>query len=323
MAEKNFFVKPDSISAWFLAARPKTLMAALTPVLVGLAATWWRLQMSKMTMTDSGIPLTFQWVPAVCCLFFALFAQVAANFVNDYCDYKKGNDTEERLGPRRAVASGWISPRRMLTGTFVALGIACLFGLGVVPYGGKSLIIVGAVSAIFCLLYSAGPVPLSHVGLGDALVVVFFGIVAVGFTAYIQTKEWFADLFLLGTAVGFATDNILVANNYRDREEDRKNHKWTTVALFGERFGRYFYLVNGLIAATLVEIYLLRNFPYSFLLPLIPGGYVLLHFFTWRTLVKIRQGKELNRVLALSARNLLILGILTVATIIIQALFLM
>lgn len=296
--------RPSALGAWFLASRPKTLTAAASPVAVALA----------MAFSDVE-PGAFRWIPAICCVAFAVLAQIAANFVNDYADYQKGADGEERKGPARAVANGWIKPRTMLIATFLTLGLACCFGLATLPYGGWRLIVVGLVSCIFCLLYSAGPLPLAYIGLGDVLVISFFGFVAVGFTYYLQTGTITSDVALLGIAYGFAVDNILVANNYRDRDEDRANRKFTLIALFGERFGRYFYFGNGLIVlALLASIFQRRGLlPNSMAIATLLV-YFAFHLQAWIALWRIRSGKGLIKILALSSRNLVVLAVFIVFT---------
>lgn len=285
-----------SLTPWILAARPKTLPASSAPVVVGCA----------LAFVDRG----FEPLPALLCLLFAVFAQIAANFVNDWADFRKGADSDGRLGPNRMVALGVLSPKSMLIGTFVALGIACAFGLGLIFFGGVKLILVGFVCALFVLLYSAGPFPLAYIGLGDAAVVAFFGLVAVGGTYYVQTGELTPAVLFAGLSLGFASDNILIANNYRDRDEDRKNRKFTTIALFGERFGRYYYLTSGLLTALFFALawrsYLTPDNRIALVLPLIWAG---LHFLTWRRLVRLRQGRALNEILERSAKNLLILAL--------------
>ena len=289
--------RPSTLAAWALAARPKTLAAATAPVVVALA----------LAYNDARELII---VPSIACFLFAILAQIAANFINDYADFKKGADGAERKGPARATASGWITPRAMLTGVVVTLALACLVGLTTLPYGGLKLIWVGAACCLFCLLYSVGPRPLSYVGLGDALVVAFFGVVAVAFTYYLQTGKITLDALLIGLALGFATDNILVANNYRDRDEDRANGKLTLVALFGERFGRYFYLANGLIATALLSCALWRRAELGAVAIGALVVYCALHLRAWRILARIRQGKALVRTLALSSQNLIIRAVL-------------
>ena len=294
--------RPSAVGAWVLAARPKTLSAAFVPVLVGVSLGW-------ADLAARGESGAFSVLAAFCCCGFALLAQIAANFANDYSDYKKGADGEERKGPARAVASGWISPRAMAVGTFVALAAACVCGLALIPIGGWNLVAVGVLSCVFCLLYSAGPVPLAYIGLGDVLVVAFFGFVAVGFTYFLQVGEITRDAALVGLAIGFATDNILVANNYRDRDEDRKNRKFTLIAIFGERFGRYFYLANGLIVVGLLATAFSRRGDWGASAVALLLFYLFLHVRAWRTLCRIGSGRELIRVLELSSKNLLVLGV--------------
>ncbi|MDO5308151.1 MAG: 1,4-dihydroxy-2-naphthoate octaprenyltransferase [Planctomycetia bacterium] len=293
------------VEAWILAARPKTLAAAAAPVIVALALAW------RDFATDPALAeRSFQLVPALSCLLFAIFAQIAANFINDYADFQRGADDQRRKGPQRAVANGWISPKAMLLGTFVALAVACLCGLATLFYGGWPLFWVGLISCVFCLLYSCGPLPLSYIGLGDVLVVAFFGVVAIAFTYYAQTQRITLDAVLLGLAIGFACDNILVANNYRDRDEDRANRKWTLIALLGERFGRYFYLANGLIALTLATVVFARQTAWSLAAILAIAIYLAAHLSTWSNIARYHTGVKVARVLPLSARNLLILSIL-------------
>lgn len=285
-------VAKNSTKAWLLAARPKTLAAGSVPVLVAsaLAASMGR----------------FQLVPAVLCLLFALLAQVASNFANDYFDFVKKTDNEDRLGPARAVASGWIDPHQMLIGLAVTITVACLFGLGLIYYGGWAMVLVGVVSVISLLAYTAGPWPLAYHGLGDLFVLVFFGFVAVVFTYYVQTGSFHPYAFVTGAMVGLQAVNILVLNNYRDRDTDKASGKKTTIVLLGEPFGRWFYLANG-FAACLLGFLL---WPVSFWAALLPLLYLWPHYTTWRKLVAIRQGKALNSLLWETSRNLLLLGLL-------------
>lgn len=300
-ADPNFTAESDAkispFYAWFLAARPKTLAGSTVPVIVG----------TILAFHDGG----FQAVPAILCLFFALWAQIGANFINDWSDFRKGADTNDRLGPDRMVALGVISPRQMFFGALFAFGVACLFGLGLVGYGGVRLIAVGAVCVLFAMLYSAGPLPLAYCGLGDLLVVLFFGIVAVTLTYFVQTGTCSTESVLAGLAVGFATDNILIANNYRDRAEDRRNRKFTLVAIFGERFGRYLYLTSGLLTTALfLSAGLLLGGEPFFALFLPPALWLALHLRTWRRLAAIREGAALNEILEKSAKNLLAFAVL-------------
>ena len=168
--EKSLF------KSWVEAARPKTLPASLSPVLLACVLAW-----------CEGV---FRFVPALLCFGVALLAQIASNFANDYFDFKKGADREDRLGPERAVAQGWITPKAMQAGTFVMLGLACLSGLLLICFADWRLIWVGLAIAICVLAYSAGPFPLAYNGLGDVCVLLFYGVIPVCFTYYIQTLNF-------------------------------------------------------------------------------------------------------------------------------------
>lgn len=285
-------VEKNAFKAWLLAARPKTLAAGSVPVLVAsaLAASLGH----------------FQLVPAILCLLFALLAQVASNFANDYYDYVKKTDNEHRLGPARAVASGWIDPHQMLIGLAVTITVACFFGLGLIYYGGWPMVLVGVVSVISLLAYTAGPWPLAYHGLGDLFVLVFFGFVAVVFTFYVQAGSFHPYAFVLGGMVGLQAVNILVLNNYRDRDTDKASGKKTSIVLLGEAFGRWFYLVNGILACLMG----LLLWPASIWAALLPFLYLWPHIKTWRKLVVIHQGRALNSLLWETSRNLLLLGFL-------------
>ena len=157
-------VKTNSLKAWFLAARPVTLTAAAVPVMLGVA----------LAYKDSNTH--FQWIPALLCLLFAWVMQIDSNLVNDFFDFKHGNDDETRLGPKRACAEGWITMKAMKWGIILTTLLGCAIGLPLGFYGGREMIIVGICCVLFCFLYTT---KLSYLGLGDLLVLVFFGIVPV------------------------------------------------------------------------------------------------------------------------------------------------
>ncbi len=286
-------VKQNSLRAWLLAARPKTLAAAIIPVLIGTALAYKDQQ--------------FSWVPATVCLLFASLMQIAANFINDLFDFKKGTDREDRLGPERACAQGWITAKAMQAGILVTVAIACLIGCILLAYAGWELILVGVICVLFAFFYTAGPYPLSYNGWGDVLVVVFFGFVALGGTYYVQALTWTADVTMASIACGLVIDTLLIVNNYRDREADAQSGKRTVVVRFGEPFGRYLYLVTGLVAALLCLWFMRGGF---FILPAIICTYAYFHIKTWREMVKIRSGKKLNSILGETSRNMLLFGIL-------------
>jgi 1,4-dihydroxy-2-naphthoate octaprenyltransferase len=283
--------KKNVVAAWIEAARPKTLAASISPVLLGVALAYY----------DGA----FDIVPAILCLGVALFAQIASNFANDYFDFKKGADNEERLGPERAVAQGWISPKAMLIGTFVILGLACLLGLILIQFADWRLLGVGIAIAICVLAYSAGPFPLAYNGMGDLCVLLFYGVIPVCFTYYIQTLHFSLLSFLLSLALGFLSVNILVVNNYRDYEQDKKAHKRTTIVLFGRRFGRVFYILNQCMSFLLV-FPLLLDAPWWVLF--LFAVLFTLCFYTTKELFTL-EGRALNRTLGYTARNVFLFAL--------------
>ncbi|NBB78951.1 MAG: 1,4-dihydroxy-2-naphthoate octaprenyltransferase, partial [Verrucomicrobia bacterium] len=187
---------------WLEATRPKTLPAAVAPVLLGSSLAW----------ADSG----FQLLPALICLFFALLIQIGTNFANDYLDGVRGTDTEARLGPQRAVAAGLVAPVVMRRAAMGVLGLAFCLGLGLIYFGGWWLLLIGVASVVCAWIYTGGPYPLAYNGLGDVFVVLFFGVIAVGCTDYVQVGVLRNEALLLGLACGLVVNNILVVNNYRD-----------------------------------------------------------------------------------------------------------
>ncbi|MFW5882946.1 MAG: 1,4-dihydroxy-2-naphthoate polyprenyltransferase [Verrucomicrobiota bacterium] len=220
---------------WLLAARPKTLPAAAAPVLVG----------SALAAADAA----FGWLPALLCLLFALLIQIGTNFANDYFDFKKGADTPERTGPTRAVASGQVAPETMRRAAYGVLAAGFVVGCGLIPFGGWWLLGVGVAAVLCALAYTAGPLPLAYVGLGDLFVVLFFGLVAVGFTYYVQTGEFSQAAWQAGLGVGLLINNLLVVNNVRDIESDRRANKKTLAVRLGRRFSQVQYRLSGWVAA--------------------------------------------------------------------------
>lgn len=293
-------IKQNSLRAWLLAARPKTLTAAVIPVLLG----------SALAFGDG----QFKTTPALLCALFACGMQIAANFINDLFDYLKGTDREDRLGPKRACAEGWITPGAMKVGIGAMLAASCLAGLGLLyavwgqlPHGGWELVVLGVVCILFAFLYTT---VLSYRGWGDVLVLVFFGFVPVGGTYYVQAYTLNMDVVILSLVSGLAIDTLLMVNNYRDREQDVVSGKRTLVVRFGEAFGRNMYLGLG-IAAVLLCLW----FVYSGRLTLLefiwaPCVYFYMHALTWRKMVSIRSGEKLNRILGETSRNMLFLGLL-------------
>lgn len=293
-------VKRNSLQAWILAARPKTLTGAITPVMIGTA----------LAAMDG----RFHWLPALICCLFASLMQIAANFINDLFDFQKGTDRKDRLGPPRACAEGWITPGAMKLGIGCALLLSCLAGLallftvwGQLPHGGWELVALGVVCILFAFLYTT---LLSYLGWGDVLVLVFFGFVPVCGTYYVQAYTLNMDVLVLSLVSGLAIDTLLMVNNYRDREQDAVSGKCTLVVRYGRKFGENMYLGLG-IAATLLCLWFVNTGRLT-LIEFIwaPCVYLCMHALTWRKMVKIRSGKGLNRILGETSRNMLFLGIL-------------
>jgi len=286
-------VQTNSIKAWILAARPKTLAAAATPVLIGCS----------LAVADGA----FQWIPAILCFLFAFSMQIDANFINDYYDYLKGSDREDRLGPERACAQGWITLSAMKKGMIITTLLSCFWGVLLLSYCGIEMIPVGLLCVLFAFLYTAGPYPLAYHGWGDVLVIVFFGFVPVGCTYYTMAHDWTWNVTISCAACGLVSDLLLMLNNYRDREQDKISGKRTIIVRFGEKAGRYAYLWLGIVAAGLCSYYAFHGHILAAVLPLL---FLMLHFTTWREMVRIFQGKELNTVLGKTARNIVVFGLL-------------
>ena len=306
MDETN--VRVNSLKAWILAARPKTLTGAAVPVMIGIAC-------AVAMYGWCGIRV----VPAVLCMLFALIMQVDANFINDYFDFMKGTDDEQRLGPKRACAQGWITASAMRSGLFVTTLLACIVGLPLVYYGGWEMIMVGLACVVFCFLYT---ISFSYIGLGDLLVLVFFGIVPVCMTYWLTapptalTSIPFA-VVLMSIACGLIIDTLLVVNNYRDIENDRRAGKLTLIVRIGERGGLVLYLMIGLVGTILaiVGVVLLDwhdgQWTQSLLIIYTP-----FHTWAFNEMRYIRKGAELNRVLGMTARNMFIFGLLASAALV-------
>ncbi len=285
-----------NLKYWILAARPKTLTAALIPVCTATALAF---------AQGHG-----RWLPAVVCMLFAALMQIAANFINDLFDFKKGTDREDRLGPERACAQGWITPQAMKRGIGVMLVLACVVGCCLLPYGGWVLVGIGVACVVFAFLYTT---LLSYMGCGDVLVWVFFGLVPVCGTYYVQAQMLTPAVWWLAVACGLVIDTLLVLNNYRDCEQDAQSGKRTLIVALGERFGSMFYLLQGVAGYACVAALAIYGHTWAAVLPAL---YLVPHFMTWRTMTTIRYGRELNRVLGLTSRNMLIFAVLTVLALI-------
>lgn len=295
-------VKTNSLNAWILAARPKTLTGASVPVMIGIAFAFKDLSWEN-----------FQIIPALLCVLFAFIMQIDANFVNDYFDCLKGNDdSETRLGPRRACSEGWITLPAMRKGLIATTLLACINGLPLIYYGGWEMILIGLLCVAFCFLYTT---KLSYLGLGDLLVLVFFGIVPVCLTYYVilpkglQTITW--QVFVASLACGFIIDTLLVVNNYRDRENDKQANKNTLIVRIGEKRAEQLYHWLGFLGLLLMDSVFIFSYSSMKTLSLtLLFFYLFLHQKAFTEMKRIKHGKELNKVLGLTARNMFVFGLL-------------
>ena len=286
-------VRLNSPRAWLLAARPKTLSGAAVPVMVALSMAWCDL---------SG--MGFKVLPAILCLLFAFIMQIDANLVNDYFDFRKGTDDEQRLGPKRACAQGWVTLSAMRKAIALTTAAACAVGIPLVLYGGWWMVAIGVLCVVFCFLYTTH---LSYLGLGDVLVLLFFGIVPVGATYFLQTGRMTLEVFTASVACGLVIDTLLVVNNYRDRDNDRRTGKNTLVVRIGARATERLFPALGITACLLGLVYWAYGHFWAFLLPVV---YLSLHLVTSERMKTIGKGFGLNKILGENARNMFIYGIL-------------
>lgn len=300
-------VKTNSVKAWLLATRPKTLSAAAVPVMIGTAFAW------RNTSEQ------FNWIPAILCLLFAWIMQIDSNLVNDYFDFKKGNDDETRLGPKRACSEGWITSDAMVWGILITTLLGCMTGIPLILYGGLEMVMLGIACVVFCFLYTT---LFSYHGLGDILVLLFFGIIPVCCTYYVcmplHQQIPTGEVIASSIACGLAIDALLIVNNYRDIDNDRSNGKITLAVRLGESKTRRLYESIGYIAAGIMiilvffDLYQTDKFIPTYAIYLI---YIILHRQSYQEMKRINKGAKLNQVLGLTARNILVFGILSVAAI--------
>ena len=289
-------IKTDSVQAWLLAARPKTLSGAAVPVMIGVALAW--------VDVPSYIGAEFSWTAALLCLLFSFAMQIDANFINDFYDFVNGtDDAETRLGPRRACAQGWVTLDAMKKAIALTTCLACVIGLPLAYYGGLEMIAVGVACVVFAFLYTTF---FSYQGLGDLLVLVFFGLIPVCCTYYIQLHTMTWEVFLASMACGLVIDGLLIVNNFRDRDNDRLAGKNTIIVKLGPDAGLQLYLGVGIGAIILGGTFWQHGHPLASLLPII---YLLLHLFTFLKMKHIYQGKALNLCLGETARNIFIYGL--------------
>ncbi len=242
------------LKAWIEAMRLRTLPVSVAGVITAVGFN---------LLYDN-----FDILPAVICLLFAVAAQVASNFANEYFDYKAGRDKQGREGPRRGVTEGDITPSAMKIAIFVTLAIAGCLGMSLTYYGGLWLIAVGIAVALGVFAYSTGPYPLSTHGLGEVAVVVFFGLVPVNFTYYLQSLQWDLSVLYGSISIGLMGANVLIINNYRDVDDDRAVNKRTLAVRFGNRAMRLLYMVNAIVAVGVMIPMWLDLGPVALIIPI-------------------------------------------------------
>ncbi|MCP4727652.1 MAG: 1,4-dihydroxy-2-naphthoate polyprenyltransferase [bacterium] len=281
------------IKLWLLAARPKTLWAAISPVMIGTA----------FAVNDGG----FHALSAFLALFGAVMIQIGTNFANDYHDYKKGADTKERKGPVRVTQAGLIKPETVKKAYLVVFLLALLSGIYLIYRGGIPILTIGLFSILFGILYTAGPFPLGYHGLGEIFVLVFFGPVAVGGAYYVQALDITNSVLIVGLAPGLISTAILTVNNLRDIDTDKKTGKMTLAVRFGAKFARIEYLLT-MVSALLIPsvVYLITR---ENLYTVISSAVLLAAFPVIREVFTENDGEKLNNVLAKTGKLLLLFSI--------------
>ena len=261
------------IKCWIEAMRLRTLPVSLAGVIMA----W-----GFCALYDN-----FNLIPAILCLLFALLAQIASNFANEYYDFKSG----------RGVTEGDITPQAMKFATFGTLALACVIGCSLIYYGGWWLLPIGIFIALGVMAYSTGPYPLSHHGLGEVAVLFFFGIIPVTLTYYVQSLQWSLDVLLASISIGLMGANVLIVNNYRDHDDDKEVGKRTLAVIFGRRAVSNLYLFNGYIAVALMIMTWWELPVWSWAAPIL---YLVAHTAIWLQL-SIRTGARLNPLLGMTA----------------------
>lgn len=283
----------NKLNSWLLASRPKTLLAAVVPVMVG----------SALAISTDEFFLPYSIVALIC----ALLIQVGTNFTNDLYDYLKGADKKNRKGPKRVLVSGLITTKEMKIGIVVVFGLAFLFGLYLVYSAGIVILVIGVISIIAGIAYTAGPFPLAYNGLGDLFVFAFFGIIGTMGTYYLHLGEFSTLSLLVSLPVGVLTTNILIVNNYRDIEEDKAAGKNTLAVFLGKTFTRLEFIILLIICyAVSLILFFEYNFSYWIFLPYTT---IPLTVFLVRMIFTL-TGEELNKTLELTAQFAGLYGLL-------------
>lgn len=289
-------VKPARLQAWFLACRPKTLSVSLSPVLVGTAIAW----------HDSG---TVLWLPLLAAALGAAFIQIGTNLFNDVGDYLRGTDTPDRLGPKRATAEGWLSVGLVRLGAWLSFALAFLCGIYLVSHGGWPIVVIGLASLAAGWTYTSGPKPIAYGPLGELFVWLFFGLVAVAGSYYLQTLSLSTAALNAAAMIGLHAAAVITVNNYRDLDGDARNGKNTLAVCLGRELTQRIYTVE-------------MGLPYLLLPTLLAslGAFILLPLLSlplaWHLVRRFRQetpGPVFNQILAATAGCQLLFALLLAA----------
>ena len=247
-------MSPGRLRAWFLACRPKTLPVSLSPVVVGSALAW----------HDTHALL---WLPLLAAALGAAFIQIGTNLFNDVGDFLRGTDTPDRLGPKRATAEGWLTPDAVKAGAWLCFALAFLCGIYLVWHGGWPIVAIGLASLAAGWAYTGGPKPIAYGPLGECFVFIFFGLVAVGGSYYLQTLSLTPTALLAAALVGIHAAAVITVNNYRDHDGDARNGKNTLAVRLGRPSTRWLYTAEMLAPYALLP--LLAGLGWPAVLPLL------------------------------------------------------
>ena len=271
-----------TIKPWILASRPKTLFAGLSPVLMGLSLAY-------------AYHPKINWPIAALTILCCLLMQVGTNLVNDYFDFAKGTDTHERIGPLRVTQAGLLSASQVKRGYQVVLALSFVIGIPLMITGGPVIIAIGIASLLGAYTYTGGPLPLSYLGLGEVMALIFFGPVAVAGTFYLQTHTMHPAAIIYGLLPGFLSWSILAVNNLRDRDQDRKNHK-KTLAVRTSEMGARLIVIFGVILSQVISLNAFFNLNNNITLATL--FVTALFYKTWKKVLVGPIDGELNEVLA-------------------------
>ncbi len=280
------------VNPWILALRPKTLTAALVPVVVATAL-----------VQAEGVPVL--WWVSIVTLVASLLIQVATNLINDAIDFEKGADTAERVGPVRVTQSGMLTAQQVKLGAGVCLAAAFLLGIPLVLQGGWPIMLIGLLSLTMAYAYTGGPFPLAYLGLGDLFVILFFGLIAVMGTHFLHAGFWSAPSIVAGLQIGFLATVLIAINNLRDREQDLKVGKRTLAARFGPTFAKWEIGVLSYAPFLLGAFYAPQGWRWAAYAPLVAvplAGRVV------RSVWGATSGEEFNRALAKAAGLQIVFG---------------